>query len=123
MTRMRAKLLFICVVFLVVIAILVTLSRDGYGDVWVKYDQIHEGVSKEQVEAVFGVPPGQYNRGPVEVCSTGQEAHFQAVDEFRSKSVWLFAKVYSKSALTTIPRSRAWWLRQTCMERKMFGNV
>jgi hypothetical protein len=75
---------------LVTVALWYSLGHKRHSDIWKRYDQIREGMSKDKVITLFGVPPGQYCSGPVAICSTGQEESFMAVDKCSSKSVWLF---------------------------------
>jgi hypothetical protein len=90
MSRRRKWFLFACSASLVTIALWHNLARSRHGDVWERYAQIHEGMSKDEVVTLFGVPPGQYNSRPVAICGTGQQESFAAVDKCDSKSVWLF---------------------------------
>jgi hypothetical protein len=87
---MRRLLLLGCAALLAIIGLWYGLGRDQYRNVWEAYAQIREGMSKDEVVALFGVPPGQYSSGDVAICSTGQDASFAAVDKCSSKCVWLF---------------------------------
>lgn len=90
MSRRRRWVLFASAVALLALVLWYGLGRNRYGDAWEGYARIREGMSREEVVALFGVPPGDYSSGHVHICNTGQEESLAAVDRCNSKCVWVF---------------------------------
>lgn len=90
MVNRRTCITFASAAVLVLTGVCFILNQNQHGDPWEKFSRVRPGMSKKEVIDIFGVPPGKYRIGTLEICLFGSSHEFDAVEKCSSKGTWQF---------------------------------